>query len=134
MTRRTHSLDDLTGLIIGCGIEVINELGSGFLESVYENALLHALADKGIRAERQVAITVLFRDRIVGQYYADLVVEEQVVIELKVVEELHPRHQAQLINYLTATGKPAGLLLNFGSQKLEFKRCYPRRQIQIRSV
>jgi GxxExxY protein len=97
-------------------------LGSGFLESVYENALRIALQEKGLRAEAQKAIKVTFRGQLVGDFYADLLVQNQVLIELKAIRQLAPQHEAQIINYLQATGIETGLLLNFGNPRLEYKR------------
>ena len=114
--------EKLTRSIIGCAFEVINELGSGFLESVYEKAMMIALSDAGLSVQSQKAIKVLFRGKPVGDYYADLLVEERVVVELKVVKALVPEHAAQTINYLNATGIQVGLLINFGRPTLEFKR------------
>ena len=113
---------DLTRKIIGCAFEVSNELGSGFLESVYEAALKMALTDSGIAVETQKPIAVAFRGRTVGTFYADLFVEEQVIVELKAAKAIAPEHQAQIINYLNATGAQVGSLINFGNPKLELKR------------
>ena len=108
--------------IIGCAFEVINELGVGFLESVYENALMLALEDVGIAVESQRAIDVSFRGRTVGNFFADLLVEDKVIVELKAVSSLAPEHSAQVINYLSATGTEVGLLINFGNPRLQYKR------------
>ena len=112
----------LTRSIIGCAFEVINELGSGFLESVYEKAMMIALSDAGLSVQSQKPVRVLFRGKPVGDYYADLVVEEKVMVELKSAKALIPEHEAQTINYLNATGIQVGLLINFGKPALEFKR------------
>ena len=117
-----HLHQELTRQIIGCAFEVINDLGSGFLESVYEKAMLVALADVGLSVESQKPIGVRFRGKPVGSFYADLFVEERVIVELKAVKALLPEHQAQVINYLNATGVSVGLLINFGNPKLEFRR------------
>ena len=114
--------EKLTRAIIGCAFEVINELGSGFLESVYEKAMMIALSDAGLSVQSQTPVKVIFRGKPVGDYFADLLVEEKVVIELKVVKALVPEHAAQTINYLNATGIQVGLLINFGRPTLEFKR------------
>ena len=113
---------DLTRTIIGCAFEVQNELGAGFLESVYEKAMMIALADAGISIKSQEPIKVGFRGKTVGDFYADLLVPGKVIIELKAVESLTPQHKAQVINYLNATGIPVGLLINFGNPKVEFQR------------
>jgi len=115
-------LESLTGQILEAAFEVSNELGIGFLESVYEQSLFIALRDKGIRAERQQPIKVFFRGQLAGVFQADLVVENKVVLELKAVKMLAPEHAAQVLNYLKATGKPVAMLLNFGSPKLEWRR------------
>jgi GxxExxY protein len=114
--------EELTREIIGCAFEVINELGSGFLESVYEKAMIIALADSGLAAESQQSISVSFRNQSVGEFFADLLVEGKVLVELKAAKSLTPEHQAQVINYLKATGIEVGLLINFGNSKLEIKR------------
>ena len=119
---RTVLHEDITKNIIGCAFEVINELGAGFLESVYEKALLIALADKQLSVQSQQAIHVMFRNKNVGEFYADLLVENKVLVELKTVKSIIPQHKAQVINYLNATGINVGLLINFGNPKLEFKR------------
>jgi GxxExxY protein len=115
---------EITEAVIGCAFEVIKELGSGFLESVYEKALLLALNQKGLSAVAQQPLRVSFRGESVGEFFADLLVEEKVLIELKAVKALSSEHQAQLINYLHASGIEVGLLLNFGNSKLEIKRCF----------
>lgn len=114
--------EQITKSVIRCAFEVINELGAGFLESVYEKALLLALRQKGLSAVAQHPVKVIFRGQCVGDFYADLFVEEKVIVELKAVKAISPEHQAQIINYLNATGIEVGLLINFGNPKLEFKR------------
>ena len=116
--------EGLTREILGACFEVINELGAGFVESVYENALIIALREKGVHAEKQRPLMVEFREQVVGEFYADVLVEDKVIVELKAVKGLLPEHQAQVINYLKATGMDVGLLVNFGSQKLEYKRLH----------
>ena len=114
--------EQITASVIGCAFEVANELGAGFLESVYQNALLLALRQKGLSVISQSPIKVMFRDECVGDFFADLLVEGLVIVELKAVKALAPEHQAQIINYLNATGIEVGLLINFGNPKLEYKR------------
>ncbi len=114
--------DSLTEKIIGVCFEVHNELGNGFVEKVYENALRVALCQAGFRVDQQVSVDVQFRGVTVGEHYADLIVNESIVIELKAVRRLQPEHQAQLINYLKATGISRGLLVNFATTRLEVKR------------
>jgi GxxExxY protein len=113
---------DLTYKINGAIFEVHRTLGEGFLEKVYENALLIELRNQGITAESQVPVPVFFKGNLVGDYVADLVVEDKIIIELKTVDELTSAHQAQLLNYLKATGKPLGLLVNFKGKKAAIRR------------
>ena len=105
---------NLTRKIIGVFFEVYNELGSGFLESVYVEALALALHEAGLKVDREVPLSVLFRDRIVGQFRADLVVSGTVLVEAKACASLQTGHKAQILNYLRATVLEVGLLLNFG--------------------
>lgn len=121
----------LTEAVIGCAFEVINELGAGFLESVYEKALLVALRQKGLSAEAQHPIRVLFRGEPVGEFFADLLVEDKVLVELKAVKALAPEHHAQVINYLNATGIEVGLLINFGNPSLEFRRLTRKKRMDM---
>ena len=114
--------EQITKSVIGCAFEVINELGAGFLESVYEKALLLVLRQKGLSAISQYPVKVMFRGECVGDFCADIFVEEKVIVELKAVKAIAPEHQAQIINYLNATGVEVGLLINFGNPKLEYKR------------
>ena len=113
---------DLTQNILGACFEVMNELGAGFLESVYEKALLVVLRERGLAVQSQVPISVMFRGDKVGEFIADILVEGKVIIELKAAKAIAPEHQAQLINYLKATGIEVGLLVNFGPTKLEYRR------------
>ena len=114
---------DLTRIIIGCAFDVLNELGPGFLESVYEKAMAIAVSEAGLRVRTQAPIEVLFRGQVVGEFYADLLIDDKVIVELKAVPSpLAPIHEAQLINYLNATGVPIGLLMNFGQPKLQYRR------------
>lgn len=114
--------EDLTGKILEATFEVSREMGAGFLESVYERALLVALRQKGLNAVRQVSLNVKFRGAVVGEFYADILVDDKVIIELKAVSRITPEHKAQIINYLKATGIEIGLLINFGNPKLEYYR------------
>lgn len=113
---------ELTEKVIGACFEVSNELGCGFLESVYEKSLMIALKDKGISATAQVPLEVEFRGSNVGKFFADIVVEDRLVIELKAAKGLVAEHEAQLLNYLKASGIKVGLLMNFGKPRLEWKR------------
>lgn len=113
--------EDITKAIIGAAFEVHNELGYGFLEKVYQNAMLVALKLRGITAESEKLIKVYFKEHIVGDYKADITVED-VIVELKVAAKYNPQDEPQLLNELTATKSPVGLLINFGREKVEFKR------------
>ena len=112
---------ELTAKIIECAYKVHNILGFGFLEAVYQNALLIELQKVGLRAEKEKKIKVYYDNQLVGDYLADIIVEDKVILELKSVKELHPAHRAQLVNYLKATGLEIGLLINFG-EKVGVKR------------
>jgi GxxExxY protein len=112
----------LTERIIGCAMQVHSTLGPGFLESVYEKALTHALRKAGLRTECQKPITVFYDGIVVGEFSVDIFVEDAVMVENKAVQALHPVNEVQLVNYLTATRVDMGLLLNFGSDRLQFKR------------
>ena len=115
-------INDVTYAINGAIFEVNRVLGPGFLEKVYENALLVELIGRGLKAKSQVPIRISYKERIVGEYVADMLVEEKVIVELKTVEELNRVHEAQLLNYLKATGIRVGLLVNFRHPKAEIKR------------
>lgn len=114
--------EDITGKILEASFEVIKELGAGFLESVYEKALLIALRQKGLKAESQVSLNVKFRGIVVGEFFVDILVEDKVLVELKTVSGLTKEIYAQVINYLKATGIEVGLLINFDNPKLEYRR------------
>jgi GxxExxY protein len=115
-------INDITYAINGAVFEVNRILGAGFLEKVYENALLIELKRRGLKAKNQVPIKVSYKDNVVGEYIADILVEETVIVEVKTVEKLDKVHQAQLLNYLKATGIRVGLLVNFKHPKAEIKR------------
>ena len=112
----------LVGEIVGAAFEVHNVLGYGFLEKVYENALLVELARRGLRVDAQKQLKVKYKDAIVGDYVADLTVDDKVIVELKADNAYSKQHEAQLLNYLKATGLKVGVLINFGRTKCEFKR------------
>jgi GxxExxY protein len=112
---------DLTSKIIACAYKIHNTLGFGFLETVYQNALLIELIKAGLKAEKEKKIQVYYDTQLVGDYMADIIVENKVILELKSVKDLHPAHEAQIINYLKATGIEVGLLINFG-ERVEIKR------------
>ena len=112
----------MTEKIIGCAYRVYNRMGYGFLESVYENCMMIELRKADFNAESQKAIIVHYEGEVVGEFTADIVVEDTVILELKSVRRVIQTHEIQLVNYLVATGKPVGLLLNFGERKVEVKR------------
>jgi len=112
---------DITAMIIKAYYNVYNKLGFGFLEKVYENALLIELKKFDLRCQKQIPISVFYDNENVGEYFADIIVNECVIIELKAADCLADEHEAQLVNYLRATNIEVGLLLNFG-REAEFKR------------
>ena len=112
----------LTGKILKCAFRVQNALGCGFLEKVYENAMVVALTDEGLTTAQQVPLRVHFEEHLVGEYVADLVVDRAVLVEIKATEQNPPIYIAQVLNYLKATGLPVGLLINFGKPKLFYRR------------
>ena len=120
--------EDLTAKALEACFEVTKELGAGYVESVYEKALLIALPQKGLSVKAQFPLSVKFRGQTVGEFYADVLLEDKIIIELKAVRALIPEHQAQLIKYLNATGMEVGLLVNFGNPRLEYKRLHRYQQ------
>jgi GxxExxY protein len=118
-------LNDITYKINGAVFEVnrvLRVLGPGFLEKVYENALLVELKEQGLKAESQVPLKVHYKGEVVGEYVVDILVEDSVILELKAVEQFQKIHEAQLLNYLKATGVNVGLLINFKHPRAEIKR------------
>ena len=113
---------DLSYKIIGLAMEVHTKLGYGFLEKVYENAMMVLLRREGIHAKQQAPITVYFVGEVVGDYYADILVEDKIILELKAIEKITDVHRAQTLNYLKATGLRLAILLNFGKEKLKYER------------
>jgi GxxExxY protein len=113
---------ELTEKIIGCAYHVYNKMGFGFLESVYEKCMLIELRKAGLTAEPQQNITVSYENQIVGDFIADILVNDKIILELKSVRRIIEAHEVQLVNYLVATGKKIGLILNFGERKVEVKR------------
>ena len=120
--RLEKQTEELTEKVIGAAFEVLNELGHGFLEGVYQRALTYELALKGLSVKEQVAFQILYKDSPVGNYYADMVVENRVIVELKNVDKIVPVHVGQVVNYLRASGISVGLLLNFNKPRLEYRR------------
>lgn len=113
---------DLSYKIVGLAIQVRKELGFGFLEKVYENALMVLLEENGIRAEQQVPIKVNFHGRVIGNYIADILVEDSIILELKTIDRITKYEIAQTLNYLKATGLKLALILNFGKEGLSHER------------
>ena len=121
MRERTHLYGDLTEQIIKAFYQVYNTLGYGFLEKVYENALLVELAEMGLYVEQQKKVDVYYKDNNVGYYLSDLIVDSKLIVEIKAAEAICLEHECQLINYLKASDKEIGILLNFGKSP-SFKR------------
>ena len=116
--------EDLTHKVIGCAYQVYNKLGFGFLESVYRKAMVIEIEFSGLGVQQESPLKVLYRDQVVGDFFADLLVEDELIVELKSVERLGKVHEAQLVNYLVATGIEIGLLINFGPTGVDVKRKY----------
>jgi GxxExxY protein len=132
-----HGYGNLTERVLGAVFEVSNTLGAGFLEKVYERALLREIGILGIRAASQVSFPVTYKGYAIGEYFADILVEDTLVIELRCVERLANEHTAQCINYLRASGRDLCLLVNFQKPKVEWKRIVygfsdPRLSVLIR--
>ena len=117
-------VETLVKTVIDCSKNIRRHLGPGYLESVYKNAMLVELKKNGLSYEVEKPINVFYDDVLVGEFMADIVVEKILILELKAVQSLHMSHEIQLVNYLTATGVDDGLLINFGSEELQFKRKY----------
>jgi len=115
-------LDALSEKIIGAAYKISNSLGSGFLEKVYENALAHELRKENIKIDQQKSIKVYYDSIVVGDYFADLIVADEVIVELKTAKQIGNAHLAQTLNYLKATGLNLGLIINFGNPRVEIKR------------
>jgi len=113
---------EITEKVIGCAFRVYNKMGFGYLESVYEKCMHIELNKADMQFESQKPITVLYDDIIVGEFTADLVVENILIVELKSVKRIVRAHEMQLVNYLTSTGKPVGLIINFGETRVDIKR------------
>lgn len=113
---------DLSYQIVGAAMKVHTELGPGFLEKVYENALMIKFEESGIAAKAQVPVQVQFHDHLVGEYFADILVNDQIILELKAQDRIADIHRAQALNYLRATGFRLAILINFGRDRLEHHR------------
>lgn len=131
-TDKRRRPDSLTETVIGAVLEVSNTLGAGFLEKVYERALLRELALRGVRAKAQFSISVKYKGFCVGEYFADILVEDVLVVELKCVDQLASEHTAQCLNYLKATGRTVCLLVNFQRSKVEWRRIVSGFQVPVR--
>ena len=114
--------NELTEKIIACAYAVYNKMGYGYLESVYERCMLIELADVGLNVKVQKPLKVLYKGQIVGDFVADVIVNNTVIVELKSVSNIIKAHEIQLVNYLVSTNKPVGLILNFAKDKVEVKR------------
>jgi len=126
--KSTMEAEDITQRIIGSAFRVFNTLGFGFLESVYQKALSIELSKQSFNHETESPLKVYYNGQVVGDFYVDLFVEDQIIVELKSVRVLNKAHEVQLVNYLTATQKNVGLLINFGPEGVEVKRKYRRLQ------
>ena len=115
-------INEISERVIGCAFRVLNALGPGFLEKVYENAMVHELRKAGLAVAQQQGVTVVYDGIVVGEYAVDLLVEGRIIVELKAIKALDSAHAAQCINYLKATGLQLCLLLNFGKARLEIRR------------
>jgi GxxExxY protein len=120
-----QEINEITAKIIGCAYTMSNTLGIGFVEKVYENALAHEVRKTGLSVKQQYPFKVCYDGVVVGEFFADLLVGERVLVELKAVSALNDEHTAQALNYLRATGKEVCLLINFGTAKIEIKRLLP---------
>ncbi len=115
-------IDSLIRMVMDCAVLIRRQLGPGYLESVYKNAMIVELRKHGLSYEIEMPINVYYDNVLVGEFKADIVVEKMLIIELKAVNSLHVAHEVQLVNYLTSTGIDNGLLINFGAEQLQFKR------------
>ena len=130
--RRRDELNQITERIIGCAYRVSQGLGCGFLEKVYENAMMIELLSSGLAAEQQKRIDVYYRGELVGEYCADIVVNNVIFVELKAAEAIVPEHEAQIISYLKGTGMELGLLINFGPKPTFIRRILTNDRKNIR--
>jgi len=125
--------DELTEKIIGCAYEVYNTMGFGYLESVYEKCMALELREAGIVFERQRKINVSYKGKTVGDFTADFLVQDKIIVELKSVKTLLKAHEVQVVNYLVSTGKPLGLLINFGETDVEIKRKFREANMYVKN-
>ena len=122
MNANIRELDDLVKTVVGAAYEVSNVLGAGFLEKVYERALVHELVLRGLNVRSQATFPVGYKGQCVGEYVADLLIEDKLIVELKCVDQFSNEHLAQCINYLKASGMKLALLINFQKPRVEWKR------------
>ena len=113
---------DITEKIISSAYEVHRLLGNGYLEKVYENALVKEMAYRNLRSEQQIALEVYYKDYVVGNYIADIIVEDKIILEIKAISGIEEKHFSQLLNYLKTTKKRLGLIINFGANSVEIRR------------
>ncbi|MFZ5805643.1 MAG: GxxExxY protein [Verrucomicrobiota bacterium] len=127
---------DLAGKIIGCAMRVHSALGPGFLESVYQNALAFELKQSGLTVELEKKIPVYYREQCVGDFIADMFINDCLIVENKAVQSLVKAHEAQLVHYLTSTGIDEGVLLNFGAERLEYKKKFrlPQQKKELKII
>jgi len=116
--------EEITHKIIGAAYQVFNTLGFGFLESVYKKAMMIELAKKDLKVEEEKALNVYYDEQVVGNFYVDILVQDEIILELKSVQNLAKEHEVQVVNYLTGLNKEIGLLINFGPSGVEVKRKY----------
>jgi GxxExxY protein len=116
--------EKLTHKIIGSAFKVYNHLGFGFLESVYKNSMIIELKNEGLNVEAEKPLKVYYYDQVVGEFFVDLYIEDQIIVELKAVQNLAKEHEVQLVNYLNGLKKDIGLLINFGPSCVDVKRKY----------
>ena len=122
--------EDLTRNIIACAYKVHNKLGFGFLESVYRRAMMIELAKTGLKAKEEKPLTVYYDEHIVGDFSADILVEDEVIVELKSVQQVAKGHELQLVNYLNGIKLDIGLLINFGPRSVDIKRKYRKQETE----
>jgi GxxExxY protein len=113
---------DISKVIVNSAYEVHKFLGSGYLEKVYENALIKELESKNLKCEQQAPLEVYYKDYMVGDYIADIIVEDKIILEIKAISGIEDKHFAQLLNYLKTTRKKLGFIINFGASKIQIKR------------
>ena len=126
--------EELTHKIIGCAYQVFNQLGFGFLESVYKKAMIHELGKNSLKVEPEKPLSVYYDHVSVGEFFADLYVQDSIIVELKSVQTILKEHEAQLVNYLNAAKRKIGLIINFGPSGVEVKRKYRMSEQESKSI